>query len=49
MVHSKIGKNALNKCKWSRDGSKIMTGDSQGYVNIMNLEQKYLKLDNSRI
>lgn len=33
-------KFALNKCRWSIDGTKLATGDSRGNMNIYNLDRK---------
>lgn len=45
LVHLKVGKNALNKCMWNLDGTKIMTGDSQGTVNVFDLDKKHQRID----
>lgn len=39
-LFSKIDKFALNKCRWSVDGSKLATGDSRGNMNVYNLDRK---------
>jgi hypothetical protein len=48
LVHTKVGKHALNKCMWNLDGTKIMTGDSQGTVNVFDLDKKYQRIDPSK-
>lgn len=38
-------KGAINKMKWSNDGSKLITGDVSGNIQAYNLSKKYLKFD----
>jgi dynein intermediate chain len=49
LVHYKVNKFAINKCKWNRDGSKIMTGDSEGSVNVFDLDRKYQHIEGGRL
>lgn len=49
IVHKKIDNSAQNKCKWNKDGSLIITGDSQGNVNLFTLAEKNRKLDHSKL
>lgn len=49
LVQHKVNKFAINKCKWNRDGSKILTGDSEGIVNVFDLDRKYQKIEGGRL
>lgn len=48
LVHLRVGKHALNKCMWNGEGTKIMTGDSQGSVSVYDLDKKYQSIDPSK-
>lgn len=51
LLHYKVSreKEAINKCKWNKEGSKIMTGDSKGIVNVFDLDKKFQKIEGGRI
>lgn len=36
----KTGSNSLNKCQWTKDGTKLAVGDAYGTVQILSLQQK---------
>ncbi|EAR83965.3 cytoplasmic dynein intermediate chain (macronuclear) [Tetrahymena thermophila SB210] len=49
VYHEQEDKFALNKCRWSLDGSKVATGDSRGNLSIYNLDKKYLKINENKL
>lgn len=48
-AHVKINQFAQNKCKWNADGSIIVSGDTAGNANLLVLNEKMRRLDNSRL
>lgn len=47
--HTKINNLAQNKCKWNGDGSTIISGDSDGNINMLVLNEKLRKLDTNKL
>lgn len=48
-AHVKINSNSQNKCRWSGDGSMIVSGDSCGNITLLGLNEKLRRLENSRL
>ena len=49
IAHKKMNNFAQNKCKWNRDGSVLMSGDSGGNVHLSVLGERFRKMDNARL
>ena len=49
IAHKKINNLAQNKCKWNRDGSIIMSGDSAGNLHLSVLVERFRKIDGTRL
>ncbi|KAM3143896.1 hypothetical protein pb186bvf_003947 [Paramecium bursaria] len=49
ITRHKSGQNSINKQSWNNDGSKLAIGDSVGNVQILQLQQKFIKQDNEKI
>ena len=49
IVHKKINNLAQNKCKWNRDGSVLMTGDSGGNTHLSVLGERFRKIETGRL
>lgn len=47
--HIKINNHAQNKCRWNAEGNIIISGDSAGNVNMMALNERFKKLDASKL
>ena len=43
IVKYKADSSAINKCRWNEDGTKLMTGNSAGYVKIYRVHKSLLK------
>ncbi|KAJ3431161.1 cytoplasmic dynein 1 intermediate chain-related [Anaeramoeba flamelloides] len=40
LVKIKASESAINKCRWSQDGRKIVTGDSEAVVEVFELSEE---------
>lgn len=48
-AHVKINNFSQNKCRWNAEGSIVITGDSAGNTNLLVLNERMRKLDNSKL
>jgi dynein intermediate chain len=44
----KLSNNGQNKCRWNGNGSVIVSGDSEGNVNLLTLNEKLRRMENAR-
>lgn len=48
-MHYRTGVNALNKCKWNQDGTKLVIGDSHGSVNVLGFNKNNIEVTQEKI
>ena len=48
-MHKKINNFAQNKCKWNKEGSIIMSGDSAGNLHLSVLAERFRKIEGNRL
>jgi hypothetical protein len=45
----KLGSNGQNKCRWNGNGSIVVSGDSEGNVSLLALNEKLRRMENARL